>query len=351
MTAKEFKRQVLQLFYQDVHRLEQNNYSYQRFSYDGVDRSNLFDVGKHTMFMDWFTDTYGDVFKAMSRLSDQASRELYVDLIRYKLAGHLHYRIRTAVPSRAEEEARFKKEFTGTPSSASLSGMFGRLVHYEGTWEGIEYAVDTVPDGLVVGLVHRQYYFERSGVAIKPETNDYLVDAGAFTGESAVVFSRSVGSQGRIYSFDPVENHHDICRLNFSRPGYENITLFPYGVGEESIDAPPVRAGEYNPGYRASSSQTPIAMRRIDDLVIDGKIPRIDFLKMDVEGSEMAALRGAESSIRRFRPKLALSIYHKPNDFFDIINYVHDLDLGYSLFLDHHTIYEEETVLYARVLT
>ena len=350
MTATDFKRQVLHVFYQDVHRIEQNNYSYERFSYDGVDRSNVFDVNKHTTFMDWFTDNYEQVFEAWNRLSDQASRDLYVDLVRYRLSGHLHVRIRTAVHQLGDEVARCKAALTGTPSSVALSGMFGGLVHYEGSWRGVDYVADTVPDGLLFALVYGQYYFSRNGVSIRPEPGDHAIDAGAFTGESTIHFSKSVGPQGRVYAFDPVENHLEVCRLNFSRPGHENIVLFPYAVGEQSVDAPTVRVAEYNPGYRASSSEEPMAMRRIDDLVIDGKIPRIDFLKMDVEGSEMAALRGCESSIRRFRPKLALSIYHKPNDFFDIINYVHGLDLGYSLFVDHHTIYEEETVLYAKVL-
>lgn len=144
-----------------------------------------------------------------------------------------------------------------------------------------------------------------------------------------------------------MRNHLDICALNFSRPGRENVVVFPYAVGDKEVEAPTIEFADYNPGYRASQSEVPVPTRRIDDLVAKGQIERIDFLKMDVEGAEMAALRGAELSIRKFRPKLAISIYHKPTDFTDIINYVHELGLGYSLFVDQHTIYEEETVLYA----
>lgn len=349
MTPKEFKTQILRLFFRDVHQLEQNNYSHRRYSYDGVDRSQLFDVDKHTMYMDWFMDAYEGVHRAWSRLRDQASRDLYIDVIRYRLAGHLHARIRSQVHGLGAEAELFKRTFTGTPSGIALSGLFGELMHYDGTWRGVQYSADTVPGGMIYALVYGQYYFERDGVSIKPDTGDHVVDAGAFTGDSSIIFSRSTGPSGRVYAFDPVEKHLDICRLNFSRPGYEHITLFPFGVGDRNVDAPTIQVGEYAPGYRASTSEIPVPLRRIDDLVIDRAIPRIDFLKMDVEGSEMAALRGAEASIRKFRPKLALSIYHKPNDLFEIINYVHDLDLGYSLFVDHHTIYDEETVLYCAV--
>lgn len=350
MTPSEFRTQVLQLFYQDMHRIVQDNYSHRRFSYDGIDRSRQFDVGKHVMFMNWFLESHEEIFKAWSRLSDQASRDLYIDLVRYRLAGHLHVKIRTAVHDLQAEAQKCRDALSASPSAMALSGMFGQLVHYEGTWRDRHYVADTISDGMLPVLVFNQYYFDRGGVSIQPASGDHAVDAGAFAGEVAVVFSRSVGPTGRVYAFDPVENHLDICALNFSRPGYEHITLFPYAVGDKAVEAPTIQCADYNPGYRASQSEVPVPTRRIDDLVGNGQIERIDFLKMDVEGAEMAALRGAESSIRKFRPKLAISIYHKPTDFTDIINYVHDLELGYSLFIDQHTIYEEETVLYAAVL-
>lgn len=349
MNAEEFKTQLLNVFYQDMHAVQQNNYSYRRYSYDGVDRSQLFDIGKHVTFMSWFGKYYAELFTAWGRLADQRSRDLYIDLIRYKLAGHLHVRIRTAVADMQAEAQRFRDAFPGTPSAVSLSGLFGAVRHYDGVWNGEHYVVDTVPDGLVYTAVYRQYYFQRDGIAIMPQPGDHVVDAGAFTGDSAARFSMSVGAAGRVYSFDPVEKHLEICRLNAAQQEHQNITLFPYGVGEVTVDAPTVEVSEYTPGYRPSSEESVLPLVRIDDLVIDRRIERIDFLKMDVEGSEMAALRGAEASIRKFRPKLALSIYHKPTDFFQIIDFVHGLGLGYRLFIDQHTIYDEETVLYAAV--
>ena len=68
---------------------------------------------------------------------------------------------------------------------------------------------------------------------------------------------------------------------------------------------------------------------------------------MDIEGSELDALKGAEHSLRRWRPKLALSLYHRPEDLFSIPLWLDSLDCGYSFFLDHYSIHTEETVLYA----
>jgi FkbM family methyltransferase len=347
MNAREFKQQVLARFYQDIHNVERDNYDARRFSYDGVDRSNLFDVGKHTRFLDWFTENYEGVYRGFTRLADQASRDLYISVLRFKLGGHLHVRIDNAMQSRHEEARRFRELFAGVPSSAGVTGMFGGLVHYDAEWNGVRYTVDTLSDGLLINLVYRQYFFDRNGIKIEPELGDHVIDGGACTGDTIAVFRGAVGPHGHVYAFDPVQVHFEMCKFNTSRPGYENATVFPYGLSDKSVDAPMVQTTTYNPGYHPTDDRTPIPLRRIDDLVIDGKIPKIDFIKLDVEGAELPALRGSISSINRFRPKMAISIYHKPDDFFQICDFLHDLDLGYRFYLDHYTIYEEETVLYA----
>lgn len=347
MSAKEFEFQILQLFYQDVHRLEQNNYDAYRFSYDGVDRSQIFDVATHAKNLAWFASNHEALFRTYSRLVDQQSRDLYVNLLRFKLAGHLHVRIKNHIAALAGEVAQFKAAFTGSPSTVSVSGMFGTLVHYDNEWNGAHYTADALQDSLISTLIYRQYFFERNGIRIAPERGDHVIDGGACLGDTMVVFSKAVGTSGHVYSFDPVQVHIDTCNLNASRPGYENTTIFPYGVSGENIDAPMVQSVEYQPGYHPMSTDSPIPMRRIDDLVMGGGIKKIDFIKLDVEGSELAALRGAVSSLHRFRPKLAISIYHRPNDFFELCDFVHDLGLGYSFYLDHYTIHGEETVLYA----
>lgn len=85
----------------------------------------------------------------------------------------------------------------------------------------------------------------------------------------------------------------------------------------------------------------------IDDFVSEKNLPRIDFIKMDIEGAELKALKGAEESIRAFKPRLAISVYHRQEDFMTIPAYVNNLNLGYEFFLDHFTIYGEETILFA----
>jgi hypothetical protein len=75
---------------------------------------------------------------------------------------------------------------------------------------------------------------------------------------------------------------------------------------------------------------------------------KVDFIKMDIEGSEPEALMGAEQTIRKHRPKLAIAIYHDLRHFASIPHWIHDLNLGYKFYIGHFTIHAEETVLFAR---
>jgi FkbM family methyltransferase len=112
--------------------------------------------------------------------------------------------------------------------------------------------------------------------------------------------------------------------------------------------------------YRADGPATSIALREqtqqdvlnvstvsIDDIVKEKKMPRVDYIKMDIEGAELGALKGAEETLRAFKPKLAIAVYHRDRDMIEIPAYLNGLGLGYEFFLDHFTIYGAETVLFA----
>jgi len=102
-----------------------------------------------------------------------------------------------------------------------------------------------------------------------------------------------------------------------------------------------------NPGACFAMDKVPTTT--IDEMAVRNNVPRLDFIKMDIEGSELSALQGAETSIRRWQPKLAISLYHRPEDFFSIPLWIDSLGVGYRFFLDHYSIHNEETVLYASV--
>ena len=129
------------------------------------------------------------------------------------------------------------------------------------------------------------------------------------------------------------------------------IDVLGFGLSDVSNTLPEVRQsesiadGDVAPDAQIDSTST--AIRTLDDLVETGRVTRVDFIKMDIEGSELAALRGAEQTLRRFKPKLAISLYHKPEDFSNIPAWLNHLGLDYRFYLGHYTIHAGETVLYA----
>ena len=118
----------------------------------------------------------------------------------------------------------------------------------------------------------------------------------------------------------------------------------PFGLANENVDAKPVTLGSYHPGFNVENVVVPL--RKIDTLVNNEEIKRIDFFKLDVEGFEMQVLLGANKAINKFKPKLAMSLYHKADDMFEILAYVKNHHPFYKFYLGHYTIHIEETVLY-----
>ena len=80
----------------------------------------------------------------------------------------------------------------------------------------------------------------------------------------------------------------------------------------------------------------------MDDIITE----QIDFLKTDIEGAEMSALRGGKNLIVNSRPILAISIYHSLDDIVDIPCYLNALLKNYKFFVRHHSFTLGETVLY-----
>lgn len=104
------------------------------------------------------------------------------------------------------------------------------------------------------------------------------------------------------------------------------------------------------PVTRVSATRTPETPDQVDTLCIDDFARdnrlTVDFIKMDIEGAELSALRGAEQTLRRDPPRLELSAYHRLDDLALIPDYLLSLDLGYRLHLRSTTIFGAGLVLF-----
>ncbi|MBQ4363823.1 MAG: FkbM family methyltransferase [Oscillospiraceae bacterium] len=87
-------------------------------------------------------------------------------------------------------------------------------------------------------------------------------------------------------------------------------------------------------------------VKKLDDILKDEK-PTL--IKMDIEGAELDTLIGAENTIRKYKPKLAVCIYHKIEDIITIPKYLHSLVPEYKFRVRQHSCSMLETVLYAEI--
>jgi len=319
-----------------------DNFDNERFNYDGIDRSRIFNVSERIFWLSWFYENSEKLFEAFSLLKTERSRRLFLNLLAYRIGGHHSIRINTRFDKESISFETFKASETFTESRVAAVGVFGKLRHYDFIHKQKRYIADCL--GFEYYLYRGQYFFEEETISIMPTEGDFVIDGGACLGDTAIVFGNAVGKPGKVFAFDPVENHLEVLMHNARQNPDCNIQAMPFGLSDADVECAPIKLETYSPGFSSRNQLVPL--RALDSLIIGGEIPRIDFLKLDIEGAEMSALRGAIGSIRKFRPKLAISLYHKPSDIFEIPLYIAKEFPFYSMYIDHYTIHNEETVLY-----
>jgi len=347
-----FVDEILWNYYQKIHQYMENNWDIYRFGFDGIDRSKDFDINKHLNYFKFIFTNTGHIFNSYSLLSDDESKKWLNNIILFRLLSHLHVKLPTNTPTFWKSCENVKKLDMG-PSELDFSGIMGPLSKFKINFENHEIALDCWWQNIVWTFLFKQYYFARNNVHIRPEKGDYIVDAGACFGDTSLAFAASVGERGKVFSFDFIPNHVEIMRGNFDKNPElaSRIETICSRLGNEYRIAEPIGQVEDNivkPG--ASLSADPNGMiasvTTIDKFTSDNKIEKIDFIKMDIEGEELNTLKGAVDTLRLHKPKLAISLYHKPEDIIVIPTFINDLGLGYKLYLDHYTIHAEETILY-----
>ena len=172
--------------------------------------------------------------------------------------------------------------------------------------------------------------------------NEYFVDAGAEDGETSRYFLDHF-ENGHVYTLEPSPDDFEVTKECLR--DYPQAEVFPCGAydrnGLMSFDASDAARGS---ARISPTGVLQVEVRRLDDL-LEGR--KVTFIKMDIEGPELAALRGAEQIIRKQRPKLAICVYHKPEDMWEIPEFILRCHPDYRLYLRHYSLCRLETVLYA----
>jgi len=278
--------------------------------------------------------------------ADELSRDLFVQVLLYRLLGHRHVRL----PRNNDEHWAQREQAQSLQGAESrFAGLFGKLHRFDLEFEGRRVAADCWWLNVAWTFLIRQYYLERNEVVIRPLPGDCVVDAGACFGDTALAFAASVGKKGNVYAFEIDPSNLEIAAHNLAlNPQISSrISLCEEALGD--IEAKRYLHGS-GPGAQVLDRPggQPVSMTTLDSFVDRAGIKQVDFIKMDIEGAEFGALQGAASTLARFKPRLAISLYHRADDLLRIPLWLSGLDLGYEFFLEHYTIHYEETILYAR---
>jgi FkbM family methyltransferase len=199
-----------------------------------------------------------------------------------------------------------------------------------------------VPEWRWLHLDEKNTYFEQP--IIKFTEDEVFIDGGSFNfGTGKMLLQAAREKVKKIYTFEPEPEKWDVIIDEIEKSGFKEAKLIKAGLWSQK--------GRlcFSAGRQGGSALDPggnimVEVEALDTMNIPEKIT---FIKMDIEGAELEALKGARNTIRRDRPKLAISVYHRPEDIIDIPLYIKSLAPEYKLYLRHYSDYESETVLYA----
>ncbi|MBP3594050.1 MAG: FkbM family methyltransferase [Lachnospiraceae bacterium] len=224
--------------------------------------------------------------------------------------------------------------------TAEIASLFADDFSREVYFSVIKYRMSHNPKDVPLFSKHDQYFVKD----IVPLTDkEVFIDCGAFDGDTMKDFIKATGGNYQsIVCFEPVEEFH---KKLVKRGAGKNITAICAGVYKESTTLQfNAEAGKGSSISAGAANTVSVPVRAIDDVP---ECKDATFIKMDVEGSELEALKGAKQTILRNKPKLAICLYHKTKDYIEIPNWIHTLVPEYKLYARHHSFSINETVLYA----
>ena len=284
-----------------------------------------------------------------NNLTDEYSREMMLRVIVYNLFPDVKLRFPLYYSEDFEYFSEYEKMRIGDEEKVVWFGQ-DVLKKYDLSDIGFNLKMWYSVGGIFIDFIREQYAY-RDIVRVEP--GDYVIDAGGCYGDTALYFAAKAGENGRVFSFEFLPENIEIFQENMQmNPDYaENIVLINKPVGKVSGER--IFSIPNGPGSSISeqwdSSAAEYHTVSIDDYVMQNAVEKIDFIKMDIEGSEAAALMGSEKTIKKFKPKLAICVYHKKDDLWTLPQLIKSLVPEYQFYLNHHTISGIETVLYCRV--
>lgn len=192
-------------------------------------------------------------------------------------------------------------------------------------------------------------YFPEGVYTLSEHEN--VVDCGAYDGDTLREFYTLVDGKFDHYTAFEIDKTNFTalkkCSEELSEALSEDkITCYPYGVWSENknLSYGTMSSADSYSIFNGSETETAKVVKLDDSM----KGKKVSLVKMDIEGSEMEALKGCEDIIKEQTPKMAICVYHRVEDLWQVPLYLKSLNSGYEIYMRHHAEYwVSETVCYA----
>lgn len=219
------------------------------------------------------------------------------------------------------------------------SSKYGEAMYIQLVQNGFSYRNILLPQYKKILAIRGKQYFDM----FEPQQNEIYIDAGSFDGGTIVDFiDWTKGNYKKIYAFEPVKDMCECISQKMEKAGIKNVQILNNAVWDRKET---LNFSEGGAGSEVSSNGDTVVQGVDIDSVVDQE--KVTFIKMDVEGSELKALEGAQETIKANKPRLAICIYHKPMDLLEIGAYLLELVPEYKFYIRHYCSNMWETVLYA----
>jgi len=185
---------------------------------------------------------------------------------------------------------------------------------------------------------------------VSPQANDIIIDGGAWYGDSSLDFHKRLSGKCNIFAFEPDNENFAQLKNTINKEDISSsVTAVNAGLYNQktSLYFKKETANDMQFQVQSEESEHKIEVISIDTFAQEKSLKSIEFIKMDIEGSEIMALQGAANTIKNNQPRLAICIYHQFDDLWKIPLLVKQLNPNYRLYLAHHSQNLFETFLNA----
>ena len=173
-----------------------------------------------------------------------------------------------------------------------------------------------------------------------------LIDCGAFTGDTLASISELGFPVDTVHAFEPdLANVASLAGFarQFSRQNGAEVSVWPCAVAGH-IEHRSFQAAEGEASSLSATGSDTVTAVALDDVLPN---TRPTDLKLDIEGAELEALQGARELISRSHPRLAVCVYHRPEHLWEIPLLLRDMCPWCDFYLRSHGHYGFDTVMYA----